>query len=127
LIKEAIEKILSLAAVEKMQFGGRDYTSKAVVPVQEPALPLLEVNTLRGLVGYLTSGFDGAEIGILREPSGDLPRVALHIVSPTQVEAFCPVEPTWKKRVPVVRATWDRRPFPFGSWLSQEDFVIGSR
>ncbi len=130
MLEKAINRILSLADVKTLSFGGRDYTTAALQPVKEPTLPLLEVNTLKGLVDYLKSGLDLKEIGnyVNVIDGGEVPedylRVALHIVSPLQVLAFLPVEGPWKKRVPVVQATWNRRTFPFDDFLSQENFVI---
>lgn len=135
MIKEAIEKILSLAVVEKFNYDGREYASKQLVPVKEPAPPVLTVNTLQGLVDYLSSSFDRKLFSMPAEISGeegsgslvcaeDPPMVALHIVSPGKVEAFLPVAGPWKERHSIIQAVWDRQPFPFGKWLSQEEFVI---
>jgi hypothetical protein len=119
MIKAFVEKILDLAVIEHyFTSDGREFTSKKMVPVEDPGFPILKVNTLKGLVDYLKSGFDGEEIG------GDPARVALHIISPTVVQAFLPVSGAWRNRDYIISATWDQTPFPFGDWLSQESFVI---
>lgn len=125
MLKEAIEKILSLAPVEEHTIGGRNYTERTLVEVRDPEPPVLVVNTLQGLVDYLRSGFDASEIGMIKHPDRpDTPLVALHIVSPKRVEVFQPISGPWKRRVTILQAQWSRTPFPFGDWLSQEDFVI---
>lgn len=132
LTKEVIDKILSLGEVEIFEReGGRNYTSKQIYPMEDPCFPVLAVNTLRGLVDYLKSGFDEKEIGALPDPDSQgtgveqsLLAVALHIISPTEVHAFLPVSGPWKERDTVIVAQWDQRLFPFGDWLTQEDFVI---
>jgi len=119
MLKAFIEKILEQAVIEHyFTADGREFTSKKMVPVEDPGFPLLKVNTLKGLVDYLKSGFDGEEIGC------DPTRVALHITSPTVVQAFLPVSGPWRERDQIITAKWDQMPFPFESWLSQEDFVI---
>lgn len=141
MIKEAIEKVLDLAQIERFEIKARNYTSKKLVRVDEPAAPVLQVNTLKGLVDYLKSGFDSREIGSFVAPANVVVdtvdsmdavdastvkrlSVALHIVSPQRVVAFMPVGGPWKERNTVAEAIWNRTPFPFGAWLSQEDFVI---
>lgn len=127
MLKEMIEKILSLAAIEQFNINGRQYTSARIVPVAEPTPPVLSVNTLQGLVDYLQSGFDQHEIGTFAQP-GEVttipPQLALQIVSPREVVAFAAIDEPWKDRHVYVRATWNREPFPFGKWHGQEAFVI---
>jgi len=119
MLKAFIEKILDLGMVEHyFTSDGREFASKGLVSIQDPMFPALQVNTLQGLVAYLKSGFDGKEIGC------DPVRVALQIVSPTVVQAFLPVSGPWRNRDQIITAEWDQKPFPFGTWLTQEDFVI---
>lgn len=132
MIEKAINKILELGKVEYIcDTGGREYTSKRLIPVPEPAPVVLLLDTLQGLIDYLKSGFDGEEIGCITggdecgcscDHSGL--RVALHVKSPHVVEAFLPVSGPWKDRVTVASAQWGRQSFPFGQWLDQEPFVI---
>ena len=127
MLEKAINRILDLAEVQEFIFAGREYTSKGIFPVAEPSPPILEVNTLRGLVDYLRSGFDRKEIGVFsmqEQTASESLRVALHIVSPELVEVFTPVGGQWKERNTIIRASWNRQPFPFGQWLDQEQFVI---
>lgn len=129
MIKEAIEKIEAMAAVEEFLMDGRRYMSKQIIPVKEPEIPSLGLDTLRGFVDYLKSGFDGAEIGYFPsanpEPVGrTFLQVAIMVDSPTVVSAFLPVAGPWKTRIKACTAGWPQRQFPFGQFLSQEDFVI---
>lgn len=136
MIKAFVEKILDLAVIEHyFTSDGREFTSKKLVPVEDPSLPFLSVDTLKGLVDYLRSGFDKKEIGSFyppppatgyceQEAPGDPLRVALHVVSPHLVRAFLPIAGSWKNRFIAVQAEWSRSPFPFGDWMDQEDFII---
>ena len=133
MLKAFVEKVIDLAKIEYIRDeAGREYTSKRLIPVPEPVPPLLMVDTLRGLVDYLRSGFDEEEIGrvlpvaetTVFKPESLPLAVALHVKTPHVVDAFLPVREPWKERVVVVSAQWTRSPFPFGTWMDQENFLI---
>jgi hypothetical protein len=114
MLKAFAEKVLDLARVEYLEKAdGRQYASKEMKPIREPLLPVLGLNTLKGLVDYLKSGFDGD------------PKVALHILSAKEVVAFLPISGPRKDRDCVVAVNWGRKIFSFGAWLDQENFSIG--
>jgi len=133
MLKAFVEKVIDLAKIEYIRDeDGREYTSKRLIPVPEPAPPVLLVDTLQGLVDYLRSGFDEEEIGrvltgaetTVFAPESLPLAVALHVKSPHVVDAFLPVREPWKERVVVASAQWGRTPFPFGQWMDQENFLI---
>jgi len=130
LLKAAIEKVLGLAQVQQLEVDGRWYTDKQIIPVKEPEIPCLGLDTLRGFVDYLKSGFDGEEIGFFTEEKAVLAgakmllQTAIRVDSPTVVSAFLPISGQWKKRVKACTAGWPQQQFPFGQFLTQEDFVI---
>lgn len=134
LTKESIDRILELAEIEHyFTPDGREFTSQKLFPLEESVLSVLQLDTLKGLVDYLRSGFDKREIGRFYPPAStdgdkevpsDPLQVALHVISPHLVAAFLPIAGSWKNRFYVAKAQWSRQPFPFGSWLSQEEFII---
>lgn len=79
-IKEAIEKILSLskhtAPIQTVVIDGRTYTSAELTKVSRPLIGSIEVHNLSGIVEYLQSNFDH-----------QLP-VIIHVISPTKVEVL---------------------------------------
>lgn len=128
MIKEAIEKIqcMALEKVRQYNFFERYYVSdkiQLVMPPKDPNCPSLSVDTLQGMVDYLKSGFDGGEFGKHGDEAYPL-RVALQVESPVEVNAFLPVAGFYKERITVCSAKWGEQTFPFGSFLSQQDFVI---
>ena len=128
MIKEAIEKIQSLALekVREYSYFDRAYVSdklQLVMPPKDPNCPCLAVDTLQGLVDYLKSGFEASEIGKHGDDTNPL-KVALGVESPVEVTAFLPVAGFYKERIIVCTATWKEEKFPFGQFLSQQDFVI---
>ncbi|KKO51982.1 hypothetical protein [Paenibacillus sp. DMB20] len=73
MIKEAIEKILSLAAINTTTIGNQVYTNSELRRVSEAVTDTLKVRNLQGIVDYLKNNFDEK-----------LP-VIVHVISPTQV------------------------------------------
>jgi hypothetical protein len=80
LIKEAIEKILSLskhiAPIQTIDIDGRTYTSAELTKIGKPTISNIEVHNLSGIVDYLKSDFDS-----------QLP-VMIHVISPTHVNVI---------------------------------------
>ncbi|MDP4095449.1 hypothetical protein OIN60_01410 [Paenibacillus sp. P96] len=73
MIKEAIEKVLSLAEIRTTQIGDQVFTSSDLKRVSEAMTDTIQVRNLTGVVDYITSNFD------------DKFPVIVHIQSPTQV------------------------------------------
>ncbi|MGG1613494.1 hypothetical protein [Paenibacillus phoenicis] len=76
MIKEAIEKILSLSGIHTTNIGDQVYTNGELRRVSEPTASTLIVRNLTGVVDYLRNDFDKK-----------LP-VMIHIESPTRVSAI---------------------------------------
>ncbi len=62
MIREAIDRILGLAAIQYLEIGGRGYTDKGIVPVKEPLPAALKIDTLTGLMDYLKANRDGLDL-----------------------------------------------------------------
>lgn len=64
MIKEAIDRILSLATVQQLSYTGvdgtaRPYTSDQLYPVKEPMLDIHDVSTLNGFIDMVVGGVNG--------------------------------------------------------------------
>ncbi|MGF6356139.1 hypothetical protein ABIE27_004054 [Paenibacillus sp. 4624] len=73
MIREAIDKILSLAGVQTEKIGDQVFTSSDLRRVSEATTETMKVRNLQGIVDYIDSNFD------------DKFPVIVHIQSPTQV------------------------------------------
>lgn len=92
MLKEAIEKIVSLARPEVVEIGGRTFATNSLSVVKDPKPAALKATTLTALVDYIKSGID---INIDLEPCGELAdklvlerQMFIHIVSPREVELY---------------------------------------
>ncbi len=73
MIKEAIEKILSLSSINTTTIGDQVFTNSDLRRVSDAVTDTLKVRNLQGIVDYLKNNFDSK-----------LP-VIIHVISPTQV------------------------------------------
>lgn len=80
MIKEAIEKLLSLskhmAPIQTTEINGVTYTNSELSKINKPLIGNIEVHNLSGIVEYLQSDFDSR-----------LP-VMIHVLSPTEVHVI---------------------------------------
>ncbi len=113
MLKEAIEKILSLGETEKFQIGGREYTSKVIVPVREPVPDHLPVNTLTGFVDF----FKGCEADHGKD-------AIVHVQSVDHVALLSPLVGSFCQRKTFLVAKASPPGFNFGQFLDLEGFII---
>jgi hypothetical protein len=113
MLKGMIEKILSLAEIERFQVGGRDYTSQTIHPVSEPMPFSLGINTLTGFVDF----FKGC-----KDDSGE--DAIVHIESHEQVSLRSPLVGSFCQRKTFLVAKALPYPFPFGQYVALEEFII---
>lgn len=116
MLKEAIEKILSLSAPHIEQFNGLDYTDRAVHPVKPPMKDTQGASTLTGL------------IDLLRCHINELCKLDcfIHVESPTSVSVahlFCNQYGERQQHIAVELPKLGQ--FEFGRYLGQEEFIIG--
>ena len=83
MLKEAIEKILSLAPAEIKTFHGLEYSDKKFSPVLMPVPDALELNTLSGVVEMIRDGQLDRVDGVM-----------LHVLSHDCVRILGPIEET---------------------------------
>ena len=115
MIKEAIEKILSLAPATQYEIGGHHYTSSGLVPVKEPTATPLKLSTLTGIKDYLATELDGLF----------LDDVVLHVDDFRTVSVIRPLTNDSRQREVLAIATAQECGFKFGTYLYREDFQVG--
>ena len=115
MIKEAINRILELAAIQKLTFGGRDYTSKALMPVHDPSPVQLGIDTLTGLIYYLD-----ADIDLLGPPAG----LMIHVVDFQTVRLLSALDGIWATRKHYIEASAAPLKFNFDNFYNVESFNI---
>lgn len=116
MIKEAIDKVLSLAAVTVHEIDGREYSDRTLFAVQPPIIHALSVSTLSGFVDLLENGFE----------SFDKTAVLVHVVDHTEVQLVSNVSDTWARRIEFATAKLtDTKGFGFGAFTDHENFIIG--
>jgi len=89
MIKEALQYLVKLGNTDITTQNGQTYSSQPLHLVPESTATAIQLNSLKGIVDYLTSEFDGNE---------DL---ILHIVSPTEVRILSGLTPD-KRRSKIV-------------------------
>ena len=117
MIEAAIEKILSLAPVQELNIDGRVYTNQPLYPVKEPQPEPLLINTLTGLVNYITAA----------NYLDDLQRSKcfLQVVSHKEVKLLNEIDGSFDQRKTFMVATPpENRGYPFGQWMDPESFII---
>jgi len=114
MIEAAINKILGLARPEILEVGGREYSSKAILPVKDPAPAPLGVETLTGLIDYIEANRD--EIAF--------ENCLIHIENYHCVSLISKLEGAFIERDKYVQASVDRREQNFGNDLDIETFII---
>jgi hypothetical protein len=117
MLKEAIEKIISLAAPNKVELGDLTYVDTPLTLVMDPVADLVQVTTLQGLVDLFAADIDAIKGKPVLVHVEDFDRVAL--IS-TDSDAF------GRRRV-WARAMYPRSitPFKFGEYHSIETFIVG--
>lgn len=117
MIKEAIDKILSLATPNEITFNGHTYTDKQLNRLTPPEASEVKVSTLQGLVDLYESDLDGVKSNA---------KVLVHVTSPMTVELVSKDTDTYGRRHLWVRAQYpsDIQRFQFGSFISPENFII---
>jgi len=116
IIVNAINKLLELANPISLDLGGRQYTSKGIVPVKEPVPATLTIHTLSGFADYITKNID-----VLK----DTP-MFVHVESPVSVSlkgnfvknSFC-------ERPEFLTANFEPPNIQSGQYVSVESFIIG--
>lgn len=108
-----IQKIIDLANIQRFEIDGREFTSKAIYPVKEPAVACLSCHTLTGLVDFFDS--------LSPEDQG---RVMFLIEDYNQVYIVSDVFGTEKQREFFISAKAYEQKERFDEYMGHEDFMI---
>lgn len=117
MIKEAIEKILSLSPPNIIGNGGLNYTDKNLNLIKPPIIDSLTVHTLKGVTGLIDEAFEGVNTG----------DIFLHVVSPTHVDLLSLASNNAAERTHFVASDCEANLPKFGSnkFMETEAFIIG--
>lgn len=116
MLKEAIEKILSLSVPTISTIDGLTYTDRTLLSVVKPTLSRVSLLTLTGLVDLVKAGTDNLS------PDGWLLYVSSHL----SVSLVFKRTDEHGRRVVLGAATCeDGQPFGFGKFMDREEFAIG--
>ena len=119
MLKEFVEKILSMAVPNYHEVGDLEYTDKELKLIYPPAPKAVECSTLQGLVDLYDGALDDAKT------KGDL---LAHITSPTSVELISRESDEYGHRRAWAVAKYPGcKTFPFGAWLDPESFIIAAQ
>lgn len=117
MLKEFVEKILSLGPVDHLTIHGREYADRPMGLIEPPRdhAPL-ELMTLTGLMDAVRAQLDGLY------PSAWL----IEVLSHQGVRIVSRYTGMYGKREVLLSVSLqDGEPFPFGRFLPREEFVIG--
>ena len=120
MLKEAIDRILSLSEPHIVEINGEQYADRQMTRVsRELRAEPLEVHTLSALVDYITGGCDdnSDQTDINR-------RFVVYIADYNRVSLTRELDGD-RRRETVLEAMDKTEAFPFGRWLSVEEFIIG--
>lgn len=119
MLKEAIEKIASMAEPRIIQVGGKNYSTGKLFPALMPIPEPLKVTTLTGIKDYLTHDPDA----ILS--SGD-DVLIIHVNSHSAVTVHGTLIGSFEQRKTYLRAELQAvQSFNFGQYYQPEDFIVG--
>lgn len=112
MIKEAIEKILTLSRPEVVEVDGRQYVLKDRDPAIEVYPDPLKINNLSGIVDYCSEAPEGIK------------NFLIHVRDYDQVSVYIPMFSTFNIRPALIIALARPSGFHFGRQYEYEDFVI---
>jgi hypothetical protein len=118
--KTFVEEVRKGVDVKAVTIGGVEYASvppdSQIIDKREPepVASALPINTLTGIVDYVTNNFDGADLG----------KHALHICDHSKVLLISNLQGRFRRRETLVVAGAQPCAFKFGTWYDHENFVI---
>lgn len=122
MLREFAQFLIEATEAKEHVIDGRDYTSRALAPVKPPMPAPIVFATLTGLIDYIKTLKDDGEV---KAHDG----VLIHVVNANLVTMIDEHTDEWEQRDEHARATTDQHAddFAFGTYMDQEQFVIGLR
>lgn len=114
MISDAIDKIVELSKPIEFTIDDRQYSSKALRPINEPVPEMLVVSTLTGLKDYYESNPDGLDRSLL----------IFRVISQDKVQLCGPIFGQFEQRKDFIEARFIGDEYPYGSFLDPESFII---
>lgn len=116
MIKEAIDRVLQLAAPTQFTYGERSYTDKNLVAIQEPQLNTFKVFTLAGFGELVREKID----------SLDPANYVIHVEDFDSVNLTARKSDVWGRRSDLITASPVKVDgFKFGNYQEQDNFIVG--
>lgn len=116
MLKEFVDRLLQLAEVHRHEVHGLVYTDKPLHVIPTNTEATVKLSTLTGLVDCIRTQFDGLAVADW----------AILIHDQDSVSLVRKQTDDYGRRVCLATVTrLDGESFPFGRWLSREEFVIG--
>lgn len=116
MLKEAMEKLVALAAPNVLPINGLLYSDRPLTLIPDPSISKVALLTLTGLVDLVKSKADDL----------DPTKWLLHVASHTDVSLIQRSTDPYGRRASLAAAHLeDGQPFPFGRFIDREEFVIG--
>lgn len=112
MIKEAIEKIISLATVQQITIDERLYTTGNIKQVNEPETRMLECHTISGIIPVIFAR--------LNKPQN----VTVIIDDYDQISVISDEFGPFKQRETFIRAMAYHQEHLFDKWMALQDFII---
>lgn len=120
MLKEAIEKILSLAPASVLTLGTREYTDRSIYPQPEPQLAHIGVCTLNGFVDLISNNLEFMHADSMKTS------LFVHVVTEAEVQLIAKESDKWGRRLLFAKAKlMETVGFRFGEFMWHEPFVIG--
>jgi hypothetical protein len=118
MLAEFVSKILSLDTPNISTHQGLEYSDKRLDLITPPAPGAVQITTLQGLVDLFEADLDDAQ-----KNKGCL----VHVTGPKSVELISRESDDYGRRRTWVEVEYPMscKPFPFGTWLNTENFIIG--
>lgn len=116
MIKEAIDRVLSLSKPTVETYEGRLYADRTLIPIKDPLDSAESVSTLTGLVDLIAAKFNNLN------PE----QCFIHVESPKRVtlsELLC--DKWGQRQIHIDASLPDYGRFQFGQYMEQESFMIG--
>ncbi len=125
MLKEAIDRILSLSRVEHFKIDGRNYADRQIVAIPTPTVSAIDVRTLQALISLYGANFETLADGVIPIDRDTKRPPVFQVVSHREVAVYSNNSNEFAKRTTyAVAKIVEEEGYKFGTWYSQEEFII---